>query len=639
MSKIALVNMPFCSARAPSLQLGLIKAILARSGLESDIHNFNLDFAALVGPELYELLSGTPDPMLGEWMFTKAAFPEYEKPLHYLSSIPDFVKRVEETSGVAEGRLFGLRDQIAPEFVRKAASGLAAYDVIGFTSTFQQNVPSLALAMEIKRNNPDTIIVFGGANVEGTVGAIFLESFACIDVVVNGECDAFVAELFGALLRSEPVDHLPSVLTRRNSASLQKAEQRATYSGSMDALPTPDYDDFFRRRAELGLDNAPAGSAYIYGPESEYAMFLPFESSRGCWWGQKHHCTFCGLNAGGMKFRARSYEATVDLIEELHRKHRVSLLYAVDNIINAKDIDRFCDMLIERHLDIVIFYETKSNLRPATIQKMAAAGIRYVQPGIESFSDNVLHLMRKGVSALHNLNTLRWFRSCDIKVAWNILYGFPGETMRDYSEQLDLVRKIHHLPPPSRMSQIRIDRYSPNFFDPELRKEFGELRLLESYAYIYPEEIDRNGAAHFFYPRVKPPTALGEEDVGELIEEVEAWNRKWNLTGQTLGAVTTGTEMPYLRYRRCNDGTAVIADGRASPASPREIVLNLPEVRVYEQVLERPQDIRSIHEAVSAEGQSADEISTIMAKFEELGLIHSIGSKSLALATSDVLSH
>ena len=247
--------------------------------------------------------------------------------------------------------------------------------------------------------------------------------------------------------------------------------------------------------------------------------------------------------------------------------------------------------------------------------------------------------MRKGVSALHNLNTLRWFRSCDIKVAWNILYGFPGETMRDYSEQLDLVRKIHHLPPPSRMSQIRIDRYSPNFFDPELRKEFGELRLLESYAYIYPEEIDRNGAAHFFYPRVKPPTALGEEDVGELIEEVEAWNRKWNLTGQTLGAVTTGAEMPYLRYRRCNDGTAVIADGRASPASPREIVLNLPEVRVYEQVLERPQDIRSIHEAVSAEGQSADEISTIMAKFEELGLIHSIGSKSLALATSDVLSH
>jgi ribosomal peptide maturation radical SAM protein 1 len=639
MTKIALVNMPFCSARAPSLQLGLIKALLASANIEADAFYFNLDFTASIGPELYELLSGTPDPMLGEWIFTRAAFPEFDKAREYLASIPEFVSRVRETSNTTVEDLFDLRDRVAPEFIRGAAKALASYEIIGFTSTFQQNVPSLALAAEIKRNNPNATIVFGGANVEGSVGAVFLQSFPCIDVVVNGECDAFVADLFGALLRSEPVDHFPSVLTRSVADPKAKSAERATYNGGMDALPTPDYADFFTRRAELGLDDKQPGKPFIYGPGSEYAMFLPFESSRGCWWGQKHHCTFCGLNAGGMKFRARSYEATVDLIEELHRKHNVSLLYAVDNIIDAKDIDRFCDLLIEKDLDLEIFYETKSNLRPRVIGKMAKAGIRYVQPGIESFSDHVLHLMRKGVSALHNLNTLRWFRTFNVKVAWNILYGFPGETTGDYDEQLGLVRKIHHLPPPARLNQIRIDRFSPNFFDPDLRAQFGELKRLDSYGYIYPDEVDRNEAAHFFFPREKPPTALGEGDLGNLIGEVEDWNRKWNSSGKIVGAVTAAAEVPFLRYKRSPDGSGTITDGRSSPAQPREIVLDPLEVLAYEHVIERPQDIRSIRETAALGGHRGDDISSVISRFEELGLIHSIGSKVLALATTDVSPH
>jgi ribosomal peptide maturation radical SAM protein 1 len=394
----------------------------------------------------------------------------------------------------------------------------------------------------------------------------------------------------------------------------------------MDELPAPDYADFFQRRGELGLDDARPGEPFLYGPQSEYAKFLPFESSRGCWWGQKHHCTFCGLNAGGMKYRARSNDATVDLIEDLHRKHQVNLLYAVDNIINAKDIDGFCDLLTERNLDIEIFYETKSNLRPATIKKMAAAGIRYVQPGIESFSDHVLHLMRKGVSGLQNLNTLRWLRACNMRVAWNILYGFPGETERDYSDQLDLVRKIHHLPPPGRVSQIRIDRFSPNFFDPELRGAFGELRLLDSYNYIYPDSVDRSEAAHFFYPSAKPATAMGEEDLGDLFREVAAWNKKWEASGNSVGAVAaSGKERPFLQYTRREDGTALIADGRSSPALPKEIVLSPPEARAYEPLLQKPRDLRAI------------ETTTFMDKFEELELVHLIGPKALALATTDVL--
>ncbi len=590
MPDIALVNMPFCSARAPSLQLGLLKALCARENIATDAFHLNLDFAATVGPDLYELLSGTPTPMLGEWTFTKAAFPEFETPPAYLAQARDFVRQIEQASGVTEAGLLTLREDLAPDFVRAAAKPLAAYKVVGITSTFQQNVPSLALAMEIKRRNPDTTIVFGGANVEGSVGAALLEAFDCIDVIVNGECNSFVADLFGALLRDEPLDRFASVRTRQAPGT---GAERGTYAGNMDDLPVPDYSDFFARRAELGLDTARPGQPSLYGPGSEYVTFLPFESSRGCWWGQKHHCTFCGLNAGGMTYRARSNEATVDLIEELHRKHDVSLLYSVDNILNAKGMDRFFELLLARGLDLDIFYEIKSNMKPGSIEKMAAAGIRYVQPGIESFSDHVLQLMGKGVSALHNLNTLRWLRSCDVRVAWNILCGFPGETRADYAGQLALVKKIHHLQPPTRANRIRIDRQSPNFFDPKLREMFGELRHLEGYSYIYPDHVDRNAAAHYFYPAVNPPTAIGDDDIAALNAEVDIWNSKWRFRGDALGVVTAqggGGEVPFLRYRRAGGGAGRIEDGREDPERPRTIALSPLEACAYEHMLYGPRE-------------------------------------------------
>lgn len=637
MANIALVNMPFCSARAPSLQLGLIKALLARAGMDSDIHYLNLDFAAATGPALYELVSGTPDPMLGEWIFTKAAFPEFGKAHGYLARIEDFLAHVEAETGATRADLIGFRERLAPEFVEQAAEKLAPYPIVGFTSTFQQNVPSLALAMAIKRRNPDTTIVFGGANVEGSVGREFLKSFACIDAVVSGECDSFVADLFSALLNGDSIERFPAVHTRRSRMEAGAETNRATFGGSMDGLPVPDYSDFFRRRAELGLDRPRSGEAFIYTADSEHAPYVPFESSRGCWWGQKHHCTFCGLNAGGMKFRARSYEATVDLIEELHRRHGATLFYAVDNIIDTTNIVRFCDLLIERKLGVSIFYEVKSNLRPAMIGKMAAAGIRYVQPGIESFSDSVLHLMRKGVSALHNLNTLRWLRTSEIKVAWNILYGFPGETVKDYDDQLSLVKKIHHLPPPARLTRIRIDRYSPNFFDPHLRAQFGTLNIMDAYDYIYPDEVDRNEAAHFFYPREKPPTALSDEEVSALAEEVAEWNRKWSSSGKRVGVATpTAGEMPFLQFEWLEDRAAIIFDGRVSPASPKEYLLSPVEARTYAYVLERPQDIRSLREISDRDGLSEEALATILNRFEELGILHTIGSKTLALATANL---
>ena len=80
-------------------------------------------------------------------------------------------------AGCSIGYLEEMARTIAPQFLTWALTAVEwdQYDVVGFTSTFDQNVASLSLAKLIKDVYPDVRIVFGGANFDGEMG---LNSFA-----------------------------------------------------------------------------------------------------------------------------------------------------------------------------------------------------------------------------------------------------------------------------------------------------------------------------------------------------------------------------------------------------------------------------------------------------------------------------
>jgi hypothetical protein len=128
---------------------------------------------------------------------------------------------------------------------------------------------------------------------------------------------------------------------------------------------------------------------------------------------------------------------------------------------------------------------------------MAQAGVTHIQPGIESLSSNVLSLMRKGIRAIQNVNLLRWAQYYDIGVEWNLLWGFPGETEQDYTEQETAITHLLHLRPPSNAYRIWLERFSPLFTDRDtfqLRRRTPE----RSYRYVYPGDVDLERVAYFF---------------------------------------------------------------------------------------------------------------------------------------------
>ena len=110
-----------------------------------------------------------------------------------------------------------------------------------------------------------------------------------------------------------------------------------------------------------------------------------------------------------------------------------------------------------------LFYEVKANLKKAQVRLLRDAGVRVIQPGIESFSNDVLARMRKGVRGLQNIQLLKWCKEFGITPQWNLLWGFPHEPPEEYARMAALLPLLTHLTPPQTASAIRIDRFSPNF--------------------------------------------------------------------------------------------------------------------------------------------------------------------------------
>ena len=221
------------------------------------------------------------------------------------------------------------------------------------------------------------------------------------------------------------------------------------------------------------------------------------------------HCTFCGLNGGRMRFRSKSPARVLAELDSLRARHPGLVIGAVDNILDMSYFATLLPALVAARGDMRLFYEVKANLRKDHVRMLRDAGVRDIQPGIESLADGVLRLMRKGVSALQNIQLLKWCAELGVRPVWNVLWGLPGEDPDEYERMAALVPLLTHLPPPSNAGPVRIDRFSPLFEDPDAHG-VGEVEPVEAYRHLYPfpaESVARL-AYYFRAPELEPRAAI-----------------------------------------------------------------------------------------------------------------------------------
>ena len=513
---VVLVSMPFMDIHRPSIQLGLLKSLTAGRGFPVRTLHANLDFAVQIGMDYYELLCQHRGPMVGDWLFSLAAFPGTapDPDAHMIDDLADELAHLGESPEEMREKLLRIRNIDVPAYLDALIHTLPWEDatVVGFTSTFQQNAASFALARRLKQQYPHIVTVFGGANFDDEMGPELVRTIDCIDIAVLGEGDETFPRLVSALAAGDDLDAVPG-LARRLDGHV-KVTPSLSMTARLDDLPAPDYEEYFQHAEDLG----------VLPRVGRRNVWLPIETARGCWWGAKHHCTFCGLNGTAMSFRSKSPERVLDELASQAKRYRSFRFEAVDNIMDMTYLAKLFPVLVQDEAGYEIFYEVKASLRREQLKLMAQAGVTEIQPGIESLSTNVLRLMRKGTRAIQNVNLLRWAEYYGMHADWNLLWGFPGETEQDYTEQATAIPHLFHLRPPSSASRIWLERFSPLFTERDtfqLRHRTPE----RSYRYIYPGDVDLDRVAYFFDYDLK--NGLPDSAYAGVRRATADWSSAW----------------------------------------------------------------------------------------------------------------
>jgi ribosomal peptide maturation radical SAM protein 1 len=545
MKKVLLISMPFGALERQALGLSLLKAQLKNDGFHCDIRYLTFTFARLIGVENYYwiALELPHTAFAGDWTFTSSLYGSNFYNQEYIKNVLGGIWQLDPSS---IERILQIQ-KMTGHFLDYCMKTIRwkDYVLVGFTSTFEQNIASLALAKRIKKAYPDIKIAFGGANWEGEMGLELHRCFPFVDFAFLGEGDKSFPSLIQLLLCKEINNHkycsIPGLVYRKNGKSMLTGPSQPVLN--LDKLPIPDYSDYFSELSSSTTD-------------SFVVPTLLFESARGCWWGSKHHCLFCGLNGSALSYRAKSPGRVFQEIEQLVKLWKIDVLQAVDNVVSMDYFKDLFPALSQHKLSYRFFYEIRANLNRGQVKILRDAGVTHVQPGIESLNDHILNLMNKGTTSLQNIQVLKWCKEYSIQADWNLLYGFPGEFEEDYHQLFEVLPKVRFLGAPTACGPVRLDRFSPYF---EKQKTFGltDVRPILPYKDLYP--FDKKiiyKIAYYFDYNYAPNSHISKLST-DLINYVIEWQRN--------------PEKGSLECIEHSDGMLYVTDTRSNAVRPKTI--------------------------------------------------------------------
>lgn len=565
MIDVCLVNMPYAELARPSLALGILQSAIEAEGFSAVSIYANLMFAEEIGLDDFMYVSkARPQEALADWTFAHIAFPEYTPDLEeYVDLLIErhWIYRRNERSKFRD-LLVSMREK-ASGFVEGLAGRILNMNpcMVGCSTTFMQHVPSLALLRRIRELSPEIVTLLGGANCETVMGLGNHKYFTWLDFVVSGEADGLIGPLVRGIRekgRDLGLETLPEGVFAPIHRSVGYPANRGG-NGANDApravfrnleeQPVPNFDDYFDT-----VETLPFLKEII-------APGLPIETSRGCWWGQKTPCKFCGLNGHERRFRSKPWEQVIREMTELSGRYKTNRVQPMDNIMDMRYYKTLVPHLKRAGKPFSLFFETKANLSRNRVKELWEAGVIWFQPGIESLHTKALDLMRKGCQAWQNIQILKWAREFGLRTQWFIMFGFPGEDDEWFREMAQLVPLITHLMPPvniNRMHYVRFSHYQENApaygltLSPPRPQHYAyplENGQLMEIAYYFEdrarEEMEANPVLSVLF------SGSGLASLrGEVANWIIAYSRKW----PSLAMVVTPDAITIRDTRPCAAG-------------------------------------------------------------------------------------
>ncbi len=527
--QVALVSAPWPLFNRPSIQLGSLKAYIHRElpTVRVSCLHFYLAVAAEIGYGTYQALCERT--WLAESVYAALMYPERIEGIQALFN--------REAAGKADLASVDFQELVARvgRISERLVGGVdwRRFGLVGFSLSLCQLTSSLYFVRQVRHAAPETFIVVGGSTFSGTAARRLTEGFTEIDAVVQGEGELPLKAIVSRLAEGAAVPpSLPGVVTRQS----RDHENTFRQVRRLDALPVPDYDDYFAM-----LQNMP--------PARRFFATLPVEASRGCWWrrpaGLKRlpGCAFCNLNLQWNGYRSKDPARVAAEVERLSRRYQLLSLAFMDNVLPIGSVDELFEKVAALGKDFKFFAEIRAGFSRRSLAAMAAAGVEEVQVGIEALSTRLLQKLNKGTSAIENLEIMKNCEALDIKSRSNLIMHFPGSDSGDVAQTLEVLEfaKVFR---PLRVVGFWLGYGSPVWADPD-RYGITLLGNHRHYGVLFPGDIARQ------------LVFMIQSYRGDLMRQRRLWRpvsekvKQWQKTYSALHA--DGQAGPILTFRDGGD--------------------------------------------------------------------------------------
>lgn len=565
----AIVCMPFADVLQPPLGVSVLCGAMRDAGISVKAFYPSLSFAEKVPYRVYEWLGSNTYERVADYYFSRIAFgfdPDADRA--FRSMIASLREKERLPSNLLDGvsdTLLALIRSACEEVVAETVEALCALKhlkVVACSATFLQLYASLAVLRQLKARRPNVVTIIGGAECEGAAADELARKLEFIDFACSGEGDKSLPELVLRCLNGGSSEKLPDGVADR------KGVPECGVSCSMvepAQFGRVDHSDYLSRFASSGLFSA-------------FKPTMTIEFSRGCWKGERSHCTFCGFNGERMHFRHKPVSRILDEMVQMYERG-VRFFQATDTILDIHTMRSVFEAFSERCPDAVITCDVSPVLSSEQLAFLAQNGVLFLQAGIETLHPHHVTLLNKASSPANSIAFLKYAREQGIAVFWNILTSIPGDDPEEYEQMSKMVPLLEHLSPPH-FGVIRFDRFSSYWKTPG---KYGlSLKPSSSCRYLLParSKLDPCRVSMFFDNENESiRTDYRDKSIHGLSERIAEWQKchhKAALYWDEDNTVVDTRTVAVFKRRKLSSEESVVLEFLRSPHTRTEIDAKFP---------------------------------------------------------------
>ncbi|MFH1038193.1 MAG: radical SAM protein [PVC group bacterium] len=272
----------------------------------------------------------------------------------------------------------------------------------------------------LKDIDPGLKIIVGGIHP-----TIYPDAFlkdGNIDLVVRGEGEVAFLNLLSRIDEGRELDDLPGLSLRL----------RGEYRHNPLNPPIRD------------LDSLPLFPDHLFEID-KYDARLQLLTSRGC----PFNCIFCSVHTVmGRGFRAQSAERVLrDIDRHIETFGMPRYMWFADDtfVVDKERTYRICDLLIEKgyHRIKWVINSRVDLLDEDLFKRLKEAGCVQINMGVESASQRLLDILRKGTTVEQNEKAIEMARAAGLRTRATLMIGIPGETLEESLKTIDYANKIN----------------------------------------------------------------------------------------------------------------------------------------------------------------------------------------------------